>query len=156
MNWVEDTCIVLTYQEGTITKKTFWQEARTWKSKDVGPRTASPWTLRWTRSRSMLRGKTSPENMAVWEVWTPSCPTTRIFQWWSGGDYPPINCLNTLIVNNFKFFRIGHYYFDNKPMIGMMADINVWSRSFHHCNIRLWHKADVREAFIYVLAEFVR
>ena len=25
--------------------------------------------------------------------------------------------------------RVGHYYFDNKPLIGRMVDINVWSRS---------------------------
>ena len=24
--------------------------------------------------------------------------------------------------------RIGHYYFDNKPLIGKMVDVNVWSR----------------------------
>ena len=24
--------------------------------------------------------------------------------------------------------RIGHYYFDNKPIIGKMADVHVWSR----------------------------
>ena len=66
-------------------------------------------------------------------------------------DCPSIHCLNKLIVNNFKFFRIGHYYFDNKPMIGKMADINVWSRFFHHCNIRLWQKADV----MYIMTIYV-
>ena len=24
--------------------------------------------------------------------------------------------------------RIGHYYFDNKPIIGRIVDINIWSR----------------------------
>ena len=24
--------------------------------------------------------------------------------------------------------RIGHYYFDNKPLIGKVADIQVWDR----------------------------
>ena len=24
--------------------------------------------------------------------------------------------------------RIGHYYFDNKPLIGKIVNVNVWSR----------------------------
>lgn len=28
--------------------------------------------------------------------------------------------------------RLGHYYFDNKPLIGKMADVQVWDRALRY------------------------
>jgi hypothetical protein len=42
-----------------------------------------------------------------------------------------INPLSALLSNNTELpmvVRIGHYYFDNKPLIGRLIDINMWSR----------------------------
>ena len=39
--------------------------------------------------------------------------------------------ISELLSNNTELpmvVRIGHYYFDNKPMIGRMVDIHMWSR----------------------------
>jgi hypothetical protein len=41
------------------------------------------------------------------------------------------NPLSALLSNNTELpmvVRIGHYYFDNKPLIGRLIDINMWSR----------------------------
>ena len=47
------------------------------------------------------------------------------------GKVGALRHISELFSNNTKLpmvVRIGHYYFDNKPMIGRMVDINMWSR----------------------------
>ena len=47
------------------------------------------------------------------------------------GKFSVLGPLSGLLSNNTNLpmvVRIGHYYFDNKPMIGRMVDINMWSR----------------------------
>ena len=47
------------------------------------------------------------------------------------GKFSFIRPLSAFLSNNTDLpmvVRIGHYYFDNKPMIGRMVDINMWSR----------------------------
>ena len=48
------------------------------------------------------------------------------------GSYRAMGKLSALLSNRTDLpmvVRLGHYYFDNKPMIGRMVDIHVWSRS---------------------------
>ena len=42
--------------------------------------------------------------------------------------------------------RLGHYYFDNKPLIGKMADVNVWSRFLSEEELRRFSRCDRAEA----------
>jgi hypothetical protein len=47
------------------------------------------------------------------------------------GKFSKIGPLSVLMSNKTDLpmmVRIGHYSFDNKPMIGRMVDINMWSR----------------------------
>ena len=48
------------------------------------------------------------------------------------GSYRALGKLSALLSNRTDLpmvVRLGHYYFDNKPMIGRMVDIHMWSRS---------------------------
>ncbi|XP_023323855.1 uncharacterized protein LOC111697908 [Eurytemora carolleeae] len=55
------------------------------------------------------------------------------------GEIRMLGPVKTRLTNNTKLpvvVRLGHYYFDNKPTIGMIADVHVWDRTLSDTELK--------------------